>query len=119
MKSVLLSILAILIATSAHADRRDRRHHRPPHHGGIGQLPDSPHHGGYYPQIARRFITCESHASKTSLCYTGLAAVYRIDVRRQYSRAPCIAGATFGVRGNSVFTTLGCRATFVIEGPLY
>lgn len=126
-----------------HDDRRDGRHdRRHDRHdrdldfndligiivgGGYGSPGyNGPGYGHGWGNHNVRIIDCASVGQRPNLCRTGFSNIRRIDVIRQYSRAPCIPGRTFGVRemynygyGPSekfVAVQYGCRATFRVVG---
>jgi hypothetical protein len=63
-----------------------------------------------YSRGADRVVRCESRDGRTTRC--------RLDTRggvrlvRQFSDRACIRGQTWGVRGNSVWVSRGCRGRF-------
>lgn len=65
---------------------------------------------GYYARGIDRVVRCESREGRTSWC--------RLDTRggvrlvQQFSDSACIRGRTWGVRGDAVWVTRGCRARF-------
>ncbi|MCB0347342.1 MAG: DUF3011 domain-containing protein [Bdellovibrionales bacterium] len=91
--------------------RPDFRHppgrNRPPRRPPPRRWPD--------PVRGYEFITCESIDQRTDECYFNPRWVRRVTLDRQHSRAPCIAGRTYGIQRDSVWVTNGCRATFVID----
>ena len=65
---------------------------------------------GYYPRGIDRTVRCESREGRTAWC--------RLDTRggvrlvQQFSDSACIRGRSWGVRGDAVWVTRGCRARF-------
>lgn len=57
-----------------------------------------------------RVVRCESRDGRTSYCRMDTRGGVRLV--RQFSDSACIRGRTWGVRGDAVWVTRGCRARF-------
>jgi hypothetical protein len=64
---------------------------------------------GYYRGVDR-VVRCESRDGRTSYCRMDTRGGVRLV--RQFSDSACIRGRTWGVRGDAVWVTRGCRARF-------
>jgi hypothetical protein len=60
-------------------------------------------------------ITCSSWNSQYAQCDTGLR-VLSVNLAVKHSNAACIQGVTWGVQGDSLWVSAGCRATFSVSG---
>jgi len=59
-----------------------------------------------------RTFRCESSNNRTRYCNANTS--YGVQIVRQLSRDACIEGRSWGMTGNSVWVTRGCRAEFAI-----
>lgn len=59
-------------------------------------------------------VTCESHDNQRAECDMDTRG--GISLVRHLSSSPCIEGKTWGVSGQSVWVTNGCRAVFASQG---
>jgi hypothetical protein len=64
---------------------------------------------GYYRGVDR-VVRCESRDGRTAYCRMDTRGGVRLV--RQFSDSACIRGRTWGVRGDAVWVTRGCRARF-------
>jgi hypothetical protein len=64
---------------------------------------------GYHRGVDR-VVRCESRDGRTSYCRMDTRGGVRLV--RQFSDSACIRGRTWGVRGDAVWVTRGCRARF-------
>lgn len=64
---------------------------------------------GYYRGVDR-VVRCESRDGRTAWCRMDTRGGVRLV--RQFSDSACIRGRTWGVRGDAVWVTRGCRARF-------
>jgi hypothetical protein len=77
---------------------------------GAAQAQSRYYDDGYYARGVDRAVRCESREGRTAWC--------RLDTRggvrlvQQFSDSACIRGRTWGVRGDAVWVTRGCRARF-------
>lgn len=65
---------------------------------------------GYYPRGVDRVVRCESREGRTAWCRLYTRGGVRLV--QQFSDSACIRGRTWGVRGDAVWVTRGCRARF-------
>jgi hypothetical protein len=63
-----------------------------------------------YQRGVDRVVRCESRDGRTSYCRMDTRGGVRLV--RQFSDSACIRGRTWGVRGDAVWVTRGCRARF-------
>ena len=62
------------------------------------------------------YVQCSSEHGQPAQCYTGLARVFNVYVAQPQSNAPCNPGQSFGVNGNMIWVSYGCRAIFAVVG---
>ena len=67
-----------------------------------------------YQRGVDRVVRCESRDGRTSYCRMDTRGGVRLV--RQFSDSACIRGRTWGVRGDAVWVTRGCRARFMGSG---
>lgn len=65
---------------------------------------------GHYARGVDRVVRCESRDGRTAWCRLNTRSGVRLV--QQYSDSACIRGRTWGVRGDAVWVTRGCRARF-------
>ena len=63
-----------------------------------------------YQRGVDRVVRCESRDGRTAYCRMDTRGGVRLV--RQFSDSACIRGRTWGVRGDAVWVTRGCRARF-------
>jgi hypothetical protein len=63
-----------------------------------------------YQRGVDRVVRCESRDGRTAFCRMDTRGGVRLV--RQFSDSACIRGRTWGVRGDAVWVTRGCRARF-------
>jgi hypothetical protein len=60
----------------------------------------------------RRVFNCESRGDRKNYC--DIPKRGHVEVYKQLSASPCTYGRSWGVDGNSVWVTKGCRAEFAV-----
>jgi hypothetical protein len=60
-------------------------------------------------------IICESRDQRHQVCSFNPRWVRDVYMDRQYSRAACIEGRTYGIRRDHVWVDRGCRARFIVD----
>jgi hypothetical protein len=77
---------------------------------GPGPFPPGP---GPFPPYPDNFIdiSCASYNNGVNYCYVG-AFSYDVRLVQRYSIAPCQLGRSYGLTGDYVWVSQGCRGTF-------
>ncbi|HZH44571.1 MAG TPA: DUF3011 domain-containing protein [Lysobacter sp.] len=91
MRAAMLSVLGVLFGTAFAA-------------------PAQAQYGGDY--YGERILRCESNDGRSQFCPADTRGGVRL--ARQVSDTPCVEGRSWGVRGDGIWVSHGCRGDFVL-----
>jgi len=66
------------------------------------------------PEQVTDATTCSSWGYAYAECPTPYPALMNVWVKKKFSKAPCVKGYSYGIKGNKVWVDHGCRAEFGI-----